>query len=278
MMRRVSALSLFFITACLLSWLVWLPKVAGVYGWWAIGAVSPYWHLVGSLGPAIAALIVTYCTGGMSAVKDLWRVVVRWRTGWRWWAVAMGPVFILLFAAAAVRMSAGELVNWQRVLHSEEYPALGSLALLGAQIICYGFGEEIGWRGFALPRLLQRQGALRASILLSVPWAIWHIPLLVTNDTYRSMSPIMLLGWYVSLLTGSVLLTWLFVRGGRNVLLVALFHATLDLVMVNAGVTPSMLPVMGALVTVWGCVAGVLLVRDARVGAVRDEGGRARQG
>lgn len=266
MIKRDVTLWIFFLTACALSWLLWLPKVAGVYGWWSLGDVSPYWHLAGSTGPAIAAFLVTYRVGGMKAVQDLWRRITLWRTGWRWWAVAVGgPICVLLFSALALGISTGGVVNWPGVLRSAEYPALGPVTLVGAQIICYGFGEEIGWRGFALPRLLERHGALRASIAMSVPWALWHIPLLATNDTYRSMSPLLLLGWYASLVTGSVLLTWLFVRGRRSVLLVALFHAILDLVMVNQGVTPSMVPVMGALVTIWGCVAGVVLFRDGHV-------------
>jgi Type II CAAX prenyl endopeptidase Rce1-like len=143
-----------------------------------------------------------------------------------------------------------------------EYPTFGPLSVLAAEVVCYGYGEESGWRGFAQARLEARWGAARAVVVLSVLWALWHLPLLATNETYRAMGPLGLLGWYTSLLTGAALMAWLY-RGAReSVLVVAVFHGLLDVVMVNVGVSPATVPVMGALVTVWGVVAFVALARQ----------------
>jgi hypothetical protein len=105
---------------------------------------------------------------------------------------------------------------------------------------------------------------LRALLLLSVIWAGWHLPLLASNPTYRAMGPVMLIGWYASLLTGTALLGWMYEGSRGSVLLVATFHALLDLVMVNRGVTAPMLATMGAVTTIGGLGAVGLLLRRAR--------------
>jgi membrane protease YdiL (CAAX protease family) len=135
---------------------------------------------------------------------------------------------------------------------SEEFAFLGPLTYWVANIVFFGFGEEVGWRGFALPRLQTgRRSSLVAAIILSLFWAGWHIPLFSFAMGLRSMGLVGVQDWFISMLIGSVLLAWLYNSTGGSILIVAIFHGTLEITITNpAG---QQLPnVMGALVTIWG--------------------------
>src|SRR5215211_4092979 len=88
-------------------------------------------------------------------------------------------------------------------------------------------GEEIGWRGYALPRLQYRRSALSASLILGVIWAFYHLPLFFTGQAFRS--PSLLVPFVVSGLALSVILTWVYNSTGGSLLLVVLLHATANL-------------------------------------------------
>jgi len=77
-------------------------------------------------------------------------------------------------AAAQFDGSAPVLANLGR---SNEFPQFSALAFLAYNIVSFGFSEEVGWRGFALPRLQQRHAAWLATLWLTLGWAIWHAPL-----------------------------------------------------------------------------------------------------
>ena len=97
------------------------------------------------------------------------------------------------------------------------------LALVAAEIIFYGYGEEVGWRGYVLPRLQRRHSALWASVLISIGWSLWHLPLFLVNESYRQMGVGGTIGWYFSMLTGAILMTWLYNSTDGSILLLAIF-------------------------------------------------------
>jgi membrane protease YdiL (CAAX protease family) len=92
-----------------------------------------------------------------------------------------------------------------------------------------GFGEETGWRGFAVPRLAQRYGPLPGTLLVALAWAGWHVPMFFLLDTYRSLGLAILPGFVFGLAAGAVLLTWLYHRTGGSILAVAVWHGTFNL-------------------------------------------------
>lgn len=251
-------LALFFALAFVFSWAAWLPLVAAHAG--LLADAPSELHLLGSLGPAVAALLVSSIAHPPD-VRALLSGMMRWRASPFAWAFAvLGPT-LLLAAGLGVTAVNDARPSLGAALHNAEYPALGPLALAAAQIVFYGFGEEVGWRGFAYPKLKARFGPLWGAALLSIPWAAWHLPLLLRNETYAFMNPALLAGWYVSLLTGSVLTAWLYERSGGSLLVLAVFHGLLDIAMVNEATSPLGLTVTGALVTLWGMLATVALAR-----------------
>ena len=270
-MRRRPLLP-FFALAYLFSWVVWAPLAAHGLGWSARHA-SPYLHLVGGLGPLVAAVVVTAACDGRAGLASLRAsaVAVRGRFSWIAFAVA-APLVLFAVAAAAQRFVWVGQVGWADLGRSVEYPALGRGAYWVANIVCYGFGEEVGWRGFALPRLQARGSALRSALLVGVAWAGWHLPLFAFAGGLSAMGAAGIAGWASSILTGSMLMTWLFNTSRGSILAVALFHGVLDIVMSSPlhGGVPF---VMGALITLCGISIPILLhaenlARHARVQAL----------
>ena len=144
---RRHPLTTFFLLAFGLTWVVWVPRAAGVQ----LGVLGQAWTWV----PAIAALLAAILTGGRAAVRDLGARLVRWRVGWRWYLVViLGPAAFSLAVAGAYALLGG---SWEVAAP----PALrgeASLALVPLFLVMLtltdGLGEEPAWRGFALPRLL----------------------------------------------------------------------------------------------------------------------------
>jgi uncharacterized protein len=195
----------FFMLAYALTWAL-IPLVS----------VSLVFPVLGLFGPALAAIIVTAITEGRAGVKALLGRVVQWRVGWPWYAVAaLLPVVLTLAAGGLHRLLGGALPDQP----SDPLVLIAILALLVA-------GEEIGWRGFALPRLQARFGALGASLILAGLWAAWHL----ANATIPGLERY----WYafpafaLFVVAQTVLFTWIANHTRGSVLLAWLFHAAIN--------------------------------------------------
>jgi uncharacterized protein len=237
----------FFVLACALSWLAWAPLTASALGW-SDATPSPYLHLLGGLGPAAAGLILA-ARGGRESFARLIRRMIAAPPMWVVLAV-VGPVALYL-VAAVILMLLGYRVDLSATGRSTEFPTLGVALYALANIVFYGFGEELGWRGYALPRMQSRLTATRATMYLALGWAIWHLPLFAFSAGLSAMGPAEVLGWTVSILAGAFLMTLVFNASGGSVLVAALFHGTLDILMTSPTGGPLQIA-MGALLTVVG--------------------------
>jgi uncharacterized protein len=195
----------FFVLAYALTWAL-IPLVS----------VSLVFAVLGLFGPALAATIVTAITEGRAGVKPLLGRVVQWRVNWPWYAVAaLLPVALTLAAGGVHRLLGGAAPAGPG-----DPPAL--IAILALLVV----GEEIGWRGFALPRLQARFGALGASLILGALWAGWHL----ANATIPGLERY----WYafpafaLFVIAQTILFTWLANHTRGSVLLAWLFHAAIN--------------------------------------------------
>jgi membrane protease YdiL (CAAX protease family) len=181
-------------------------------------------NLVGSWGPFFAALAMTGILEGKSGVKKLLSSLLVWRVGLRWWLVVLLLVPVLLLVAMGIYVLQGGALGrfdpgqWYAVLLAPVF------ALLFGPL-----GEELGWRGYALPRLQRNYSALWSSVIVGVLWAFWHAPAYwAPAGTAISGQPVTLLavGWYVIFTIGiSILHTWIYNNTKASVLLAVLFHA-----------------------------------------------------
>lgn len=225
--------------------------------------VLPFHHALGALGPVAAAFLVSAAETGRQGPLDLLRRMGLWRGRLVWVAVALfSPFALLAVAVVGASMLAAESVSFVSFGSSREFPQFSAIAFLAYNIVSFGYGEEVGWRGFALPRLQTRHTALVASILLTLAWALWHLPLFLYRPGYTSMDAAGAAGWFFSLLTGSVLLTWLYNESRGSILVVALFHAAVDVAFTSEISSSPVVTAAGALITVWGIV--VLIVASPR--------------
>lgn len=241
----------FFLLAYAVSWSCWLPATFASLRW--IDPVpSRQLHLVGGLGPMVAAIYVTSLIGGQPALA---RLANRCLAGRRWNVVAvLIPAGLFLASTAMIAVFFGASIEWKNIGRSTEFPELPSPVYWLANVIFVGLGEEVGWRGFALPRFQARASALRASVSLALVWAGWHMPLFVFSPGLSDLDIPGVIGWVVSLGLGSILLTWLFNSSGGSIAAVALFHAALD-IFIMSPVAAEVQTMMGALLT-----AGTLLL------------------
>jgi membrane protease YdiL (CAAX protease family) len=147
----------FFVLANLFSWMAWAPLAATGLGAATI-RLSPYLHLVGGLGPMVAAMLLTLAgEGRVGVARFLQRgFAVRDRLGWIAFGVA-APVPLFAGSVAGLHVAGEAHVVWTDVGKSVEYPALGRGVYWVANVLFYGLGEEVGWRGFALPRLKPKE-------------------------------------------------------------------------------------------------------------------------
>lgn len=251
----------FAVLAYLLAWLCWLPLLADRQDW--VGwSVSPYLHLAGGLGPAAAAIIVTAAVAGRSGVVALLRRCVAWRGRLGWLALAaLAPLALFAIAVVAAWSIEGERPPLDRFGASAEFTALPIALYWAANLLFYGYGEEIGWRGFLQPALQRRHTALTAAVLVSVVWAGWHLPLFGITPSYRAMPTIGFAGFYLSLLVGALVLAWLYHVSRGSILVVAVFHAVFDIATTTPTSTTLIPTLMGVAVTIAGLATIPYLAR-----------------
>jgi uncharacterized protein len=209
-----------------LTWVVWVPRAAGV----PVPTLGQLWTWM----PAVSALLAAALTGGREAVVDLLRRLVRWRVDWWWYPlVILGPAAFSAVVAGLYVLAGG---SWQQAAPEAFRLSIPALALLLVVLIMTdGLGEELAWRGFALPRLLQRWPEVTASLILGLVWAAWHLPLLWTEGAPLYGYPVWLLVLDIS--AKSILFTWVFVRTRESVLIAILLHASTNLFVVSPVIT-----------------------------------------
>jgi CAAX protease family protein len=259
---RRHPVTVFYVLAWGISWLLWAPLWLPRFGVEGLPVV-PFHHALGALGPITAALCVAALQAGSAGPADILRRMVLWRGRLAWVAVAVaGPFAVLVVAVLVGWLFAGEPLSFAGIGVSGEFPQFSAVGLFLYNVFSFGFGEEVGWRGFALPRLQARHSALAATLLLTLGWATWHLPLFLYRPGYVGMGPVGAAGWIVSLATGAVLLTWLYNQSRGSILVVALFHATIDILFTSDIASTFVANTAGALITILGIA--VLVVTGPR--------------
>ena len=211
-------LTAFFVLAYALSWPYMIVDALGSHGLLGFRLPMLLWIPMG-YGPTFAALIVTGALVGKTGIRTLLGRLLIWRVGWPWYAVAvfgsvmLSGITVLLYALLSGMSPVAPVVSAQALITAPLLFLIGGLVN----------GEEIGWRGFALPRLLAKHSALTASLILGSLWALFHLPLFFTRgDLFASTPP---LSFLVRMIGAAILFTWIFNNTGGSLLLAYVMHA-----------------------------------------------------
>lgn len=254
-----SPLLAFFVLAYGFSWLVEIPLALEAQGLIKVG-IPFYLHYLAAYGPMLAALIVTRAIGGSRGLRSLFGRMTRWKVGPGWWLAAVAPLCLYLLVAASLWLVQGKPVDLASLGQVDFLPNLGLVAL-PLWILTFGVGEETGWRGFALPRLQANRTPLRATIILWVLWALWHLPLF-----FYSYEVYILPGFLIGLLAGAILFTWLYNGTSSSVLLVAVWHGTFNYVTACVSCKTGLpAAAISALVMVWAFLIVVAIFKPIRL-------------
>lgn len=196
----------------------WVPPDAGLI-------------ILAAYSASLAGVILTLIVSGKAGLREMFRRLLIWRVGIGWWVVAVFALALIYLAGL-----------WVAALFSGSPPTLTLAEPLYMFIPLFimkffldaGLGEELGWRGFLLPRLQARHSALVASIIVGVVWGLWHLPLFMLegqSPTYefgQAIGVIPALLAYAVLITipWAVLFTWMYNNTNGSLLLMFVFHAS----------------------------------------------------
>lgn len=250
-------LSSYFLVSYVLSWSIGVPLALQAQG--SIDTRLPYsLHYLTAFGPAAAALLVARLTRGRLVPVEPTRPRLPARSI-LWWTVGFASPLVLFAVARLAAAMAGQAVPaWTALGRINFLPDLG-LAAWGLWFLTSGCGEELGWRGFALPRLQQSHSAMASSLLLAIGWAGWHVPAFFYVPTYAALGLRILPGFFLGILAGAIVLTWLYNSSGGSVMAAVLWHASFNFVTASpeaggaAAAVASVLVVVWALVVIWRC-------------------------
>ncbi|HYB65590.1 MAG TPA: CPBP family intramembrane glutamic endopeptidase [Steroidobacteraceae bacterium] len=170
-----------------------------------------------SFGPALAAILTLYFFQGRAGLAGLWRSLTFFRLPISLYALAVFAPLALSALIAALGLYSGRLQYAADQLQPLRFAAFFPLML----IFDGPLGEEPGWRGLLLPRLLARMGPVAASSLVGLVWFVWHLPLYLADG--RDLHP---LSYLVNVVALSYVFTWFYIKSGRSTWMTVFLHAT----------------------------------------------------
>ncbi len=281
---RRHPLASYFVLAFAGTWLVLLLPLLGGNGLGLLPYTLPdvatmlLFVLVSTFcGPTLAAYIVTAAESGKPGVRAFMRRYAIWRVGIQWYFVAIFGFLILFLISVTISLGTAPLValvdQWQ-LLFTMFLPTFLLFAVLGV------FGEEPGWRGFALPRLQQRYGPVRGSAILAFLHGLWHFPAFFVAGALAPFSPLSFTTFLLVAIAGTFMYTWIYNNTRESILLAILTHAASNAAsgLVNnlAQAAPSASSVQSAngdwvnVLVFWGWALILIGLTRGRLGYKRD--------
>ena len=221
----------FFSMAYAFSWIILIPFVLSEWGvlpnakFYAIFFVlNPF------VGPTLAAYIMTRLTEGKAGLLSLISRLKQWRVGWQWYVFTLLGIPAVLLLGISVLPGALASFRGLSPAFLIGYP----ISFIVIFFVGGPLGEEIGWRGFALPRMQSRYGSLRATLLLGVLWTFWHLPHFLTSaqrggpGTGLSIFYINLPIFFLMVMAITIIFTWVFNHTQGSLFIAILLHASIN--------------------------------------------------
>jgi len=242
-----------------------LMAMSESYQFEGLSLAVPHWLLylltrLADFSFSIAGVIMIAITAGRVGLRELWQRLTRWQISWKWYVVGLLPVFLYVLATAVAGAFPSANFSMSAIataLFSLQAGFFVSLFLRGAM------GEELGLRGFALPRLQENNSPFRSSLIIGVLWGAWHLPVLIGRDALS------IVAFSLLALGLSFLFTFIFNGSGSSLIPVLLFHATQNWEEGFETFFPALVGTDWELISTLilllvGVVAGILVWRNSR--------------
>ena len=228
-------------------------------------------HIVAKFGPSIAGVLMALLLGGSVGLIELLKRIAIWNVHFKFYLIALlGPA--LIWALAVLIQS---LLNGSApVIELSNITVFASL-FLTALFLGGGLGEELGWRGFALPQLQSKMSPISSSLLIGLVWGLWHAPVFVMADAERTGGVVALILFTIFAICLSLLFTAIFNSTRGSLLIPLILHGALN---ATENTFEQIFPVMqteSSYVFIYGglilVMAVLLLIFRKRVGLGRIE-------
>jgi membrane protease YdiL (CAAX protease family) len=254
----------FFTFVFILTWLMDLPMVLGKDGLGILPYSVPLplyviLFILGAFGPTITAFLVTAIGEGRQGTRRLFRRYGQWRFGIQWYLFALFAFPAVYLAAASIWLGADPLraVLSKWPLYFTTY--LPALLIFPALIT---WGEEPGWRGFALTRMQPRYGPLLATLVVGFMHGVWHLPIFLLVNGPVATGPFNLTRFLVNvagIIVVSIIWTWVFNNARTSILMAVLLHASFNAAQAYIGGVVKPYPVEAAY-TALGILLAIALI------------------
>jgi uncharacterized protein len=226
----------YFVLAFVGTWLLNAPMVLGKdgLGLFSYNVPLPIYIILFLLssysGPTLAALLLTNAMGGKESVKTFLRRYRIWRVGIRWYLIALFGYPLLYMVIGMLWLGTVPLQNI-----ATHWFAFFTAYIPGVLILpgIITWGEEAGWRGFALTRMQENYGVLKASLVVGFFHGVWHLPAFFLVNGPVAGGPFSLYRFALStgiIMVVTIIWTWVFNNAGRSILIAVLIHASSDAV------------------------------------------------
>ncbi|MFC8056399.1 CPBP family intramembrane glutamic endopeptidase [Bacillus cereus] len=224
-------LTSFFVMAYLFSWVVLIPFILSQWGIFPkTKAFDIFFFANAFVGPMLAAYIMFRNLEGKESWKKVKKSIISTKVGLKWYLFTLIVIPAVMFLGMVIL--SGGMPNFYGI--NSEFFVKYLISFVAIFFLGGPLPEEIGWRGFALPRLQSKFGPLKATLLLSVLWAFWHLPHFLTAaqrggpGSDLSLLYIHLPIFILLCLPISIILTWVYNCHHGNLFIVMLVHASVN--------------------------------------------------
>ncbi len=258
----------FYLMSCGFFWTLLILFGAIVVGVLHVDPSAQPWTvwivtILGSWTPSLAAAIVVRATHGPEAVAKLFARLVRFKLPARWYLASLIPLGVVALAVLGYRLSGGAPEGSMPLTFPVWFHLLVINLLTGPT------GEEPGWRGFALPRLLERYSPLKAGLVLGLMWSFWHLVLWLVASGYSGTALLVyILEFTVAIVALNLLMVWIYQHVPDSLAPMVVTHFSFNfgvsLVFPGALGLGARLPLFGWLAGAFVLVAGFVWTLQAK--------------
>ncbi|URZ00527.1 CPBP family intramembrane glutamic endopeptidase [Clostridium felsineum] len=256
--KKHEALS-FIVMTYLFSWIMWgvvYASYTGVISKWIYNERSRLLLILGSFGPTTISIFFTGILYKKEGIKKLLLRLTKWKYNPVYYIFVIGWYPIMCYITVLIY----NFMNNNSNMWFGGKPNLILISTISILIFGGSLGEEIGWRGYLLPRFQEKSSPLKSGLLIGIVWACWHIPLFLISGTSQYGIPFalfLILDIYIS-----VLITWVFNRTNGSLIFPILIHTSYN---VSLNLVHGLMPISFLFALIWiifGLLTTIFIVSD----------------